>query len=109
MALNYRNIWLSFSGMVALKVRTGGSKSPGIINRIFNIYAFGQANQIAYIKKAYYNRYVNKKSAVHRFHEDYFEACKKAADNTSVAIKKAWEDNQQLQTAYLKQLILGGL
>ena len=31
--LNYRNMWLSFSGMVALKVRTGGSKSPGIINR----------------------------------------------------------------------------
>ena len=31
MALNYRNIWLSFSRMVALKVRTGGSKSPGII------------------------------------------------------------------------------
>jgi hypothetical protein len=31
-ALNYRNIWLSFSGMVALKVRTGGSESPGIIN-----------------------------------------------------------------------------
>lgn len=30
-ALNYRNKWLSFSGMVALKVRTGGSKSPGII------------------------------------------------------------------------------
>ena len=32
MALNYRNMWLSFSGMVALKVRTGGSKSPGIIS-----------------------------------------------------------------------------
>ena len=31
-ALNYRNIWRSFSGMVALKVRTGGSKSPGIIS-----------------------------------------------------------------------------
>ena len=31
MALNYRNIWLSFSGMVALKVRTGGSENPGII------------------------------------------------------------------------------
>ena len=30
-ALNYRNIWLPFSGMVALKVRTGGSESPGII------------------------------------------------------------------------------
>ena len=34
MALNYRNIWLPFSGMVALKVRTGGSKSPGIIIQI---------------------------------------------------------------------------
>ena len=34
MALNYRNIWLPFSGMVALKVRTGGSESPGIISRI---------------------------------------------------------------------------
>ena len=29
--LNYRNIWLSFSEMVALKVRTGVSKSPRII------------------------------------------------------------------------------
>ena len=36
MALNYRNMWLSFSGMVALKVRTGGSKSPGIITNIVN-------------------------------------------------------------------------
>lgn len=35
MALNYRNMWLSFSGMVALKVRTGGSKSPGIITLIY--------------------------------------------------------------------------
>jgi len=33
MALNYRNAWLSFSGMVALKIRTGGSKNPGIITR----------------------------------------------------------------------------
>ena len=31
MALNYRNMWLLFSGMAALKVWTGGSKSPGII------------------------------------------------------------------------------
>ena len=31
-ALNYRNIWRSFSGMVALKVRTGGSEIPGIIS-----------------------------------------------------------------------------
>ena len=30
-ALNYRYTWLSISGKVAPKVRTGGSESPGII------------------------------------------------------------------------------
>lgn len=35
-ALNYRNMWLSFSGMVAPKVRTGGSESSGIINDHIN-------------------------------------------------------------------------
>lgn len=39
-ALNYRNMWLSFSGMVALKVRTGGSKGPGIIIQIFEKYRY---------------------------------------------------------------------
>ena len=34
-ALNYRNMWLSFSGMVAPKVRTGGSESSGIIIQTF--------------------------------------------------------------------------
>ena len=38
-ALNYRNMWLSFSGMVALKVRTGGSKSPGIISNAVNQFS----------------------------------------------------------------------
>lgn len=36
MALNYRNMWLSFSGMVALKIRTGGSKGPGIIKYCYS-------------------------------------------------------------------------
>ena len=33
-ALNYRNMWLLFSGIAALKVRTGGSKRPGIIKEV---------------------------------------------------------------------------
>lgn len=33
-ALNYRYTWLSISGKVAPKVRTGGSESPGIINML---------------------------------------------------------------------------
>ena len=32
MALNYRNMWLSSAGMVAPKVRTGGSKVAGGIS-----------------------------------------------------------------------------
>ena len=35
MALNYRNMWLSFSGMAAPKVRTGGSESSGIIKGLY--------------------------------------------------------------------------
>ena len=46
MALNYRNIWLPFSGMVALKVRTGGSKSPGIISIKENKVIFHIASTI---------------------------------------------------------------
>ena len=52
-ALNYRNMWLSFSGMVALKVRTGGSKSPGIIiyyTIIQNIFF----SSVAYTNRQYY-------------------------------------------------------
>ena len=33
---------------------------------------------------------MNEKSAVHRFHEDYFEAYKKAAEEIEKAIDLAW-------------------
>lgn len=78
-------------------------------DRIFNLYAFGQANKIVYIKEAFYNRYMNKKSAVHSFHEDYFEACKKAAKETELALKKAWNNREDYQKAYLNQFINGAL
>lgn len=78
-------------------------------DRIFNIYAFGQANRVAYIKESYYNRYMNSKSAVHRFHADYFEAYKLAAKEIERAIKLAWNDDSEYQTAYLGQFIGGAL
>lgn len=78
-------------------------------DRIFNLYAFGQANKIAYIKESFYNRYMNTESAVHRFHEDYFEAYKKASDSIEQAIRCAWDNNSELQEAYLGQLIGGAL
>ena len=78
-------------------------------DRIYNIYAFGYANKIDYIKESYYNRYMNEKSAVHRFHGDYFEAYKKSANEIEKAIYLAWNNDQCYQTAYLKQLITGSI
>lgn len=78
-------------------------------DRIFNLYAFGQANKVCYLKESYYNRFMNIKSAVHRFHEDYFEAYKKASDGIEQAIRCAWGNDEELQKAYLGQFIGGAL
>ena len=78
-------------------------------DRVFNIYAFGNATKIAYIKEPYYYRYVNLKSAVHRFHNDYFEACKKSHYETQKALNFAWDNNPEYKKAYLSQFIIGAL
>lgn len=78
-------------------------------DRIFNLYAFGQSNKVCYLKESYYNRFMNVKSAIHRFHEDYFEAYKKAADEIEQAIRCVWDDDPALQKAYLGQFIGGAL
>ena len=78
-------------------------------DRIFNLYAMGEAGCISYLKQPFYNRYVNLQSAVHRFHADYFEACKCSARETEKAIRIVWNDDPDLQTAYLGQLISGAL
>lgn len=71
MALNYRNIWLSFSGMVALKVRTGGSKSPGIITHDFRtlLKRVGQAG--TYRFKSFPTEYGNTVGTA-----DYHQLCR---------------------------------
>ena len=76
-------------------------------DRIFNLYAFGSADKIAYVKETYYYRYMNAGSAVHRFHADYFEACKASAKEIEKAIRLVWDDDEELQQAYLGQLITG--
>lgn len=78
-------------------------------DRIFNILSIGYANVIAYEKAAYYQRFINTESAVHRFHSDYFEAYLAAAAAIENAITIAWGDDDTLQTAYLRQLISGAL
>ena len=76
-------------------------------DRIFNLYAFGYANRVYYIKQSFYNRYMNLSSAVHRFHPDYFDAVKKAHFKTQKAIDGAWDGQEKLKKAYLNQFISG--
>lgn len=78
-------------------------------DRIFNILSIGYSNTVAYEKVAYYRRFINRESAVHRFHSDYFEAYLAAAAAIENAIAIAWGDDDALQTAYLRQLISGAL
>lgn len=49
-ALNYRNMWLSFSGMVAPKVRTGGSESSGIISE-YTLFAYLRCKKVFFYDK----------------------------------------------------------
>ena len=76
-------------------------------DRIFNIFAFGYANRVYYIKQSFYNRYMNLSSAVHRFHLDYFDAVKKAHIQTQKAIDDAWDGQEKYKKAYLNQFISG--
>lgn len=78
-------------------------------DRIFNLYAFGQAERVAYIKESFYNRYMYAGSAVHRFHADYFEAYKKASGWIEKAIYDVWENDEALQKAYAHQFFGGAL
>lgn len=76
-------------------------------DRIFNIYAFGYANSIIYLKQSYYNRSINITSAVHRFHSDYFLNIKEAYYGTQKALDIAWSDFDEYKIAYLGQFIGG--
>ena len=74
MVLNYRNMWLLFPGMVALKVRTGGSKSPGIINQA--------------VKKAEaeYRKY--QKNILSPVEQAYMETIKDVGENAKKRVRK---------------------
>ena len=81
MALNYRNIWLSFSGMVALKVRTGGSESPGIITDNIMIERWFRSFKYEEAYLTLYNNIKEARVAIGRYVYTYnFERCHSALD-----------------------------
>ncbi len=78
-------------------------------DRIFNLHAFGCANGILYLKEGYYLRFIREQSAVHRFHSDYYENIKKAAQATELIIRKVWCARQDILDIYLKHYIIGAI
>lgn len=75
-------------------------------DRIFNIIAMGKASGLHYIKQGLYYRVMQSESAVHRYHEDYFEACLLAHTGTQTALAENWQD-QRYANAYCAQFIGG--
>lgn len=102
----YKNAKISGSlpGKMELRFPIGIKFSE---DRIFNLYAFGQANKVVYLKESYYFRYVNMNSAVHSFHPDYFRIVKQAHFGIMEAVEKVWNDDPEVRCAYLGQFIGG--
>ncbi len=78
-------------------------------DRLFNLYAMGRAQSLRYLKKPLYNRLMHRESAVHRYHEDYFEAFKLAHQATVEALSTEWEAKPEYVQVYHRQLIGGAL
>ncbi len=78
-------------------------------DRLFNLYAMGRAQHLRYLKKPFYNRLMHTESAVHRYHEDYFEAFKLAHQATVEALSTEWEAKPEYVQVYHRQLIGGAL
>lgn len=78
-------------------------------DRIFNLYAMGRANRVAYLKRPFYERRVHGASCVMSFHADHFERVKLAHHETVLALREAWRDDPAYQKAYLAQFIGGAV
>ncbi len=78
-------------------------------DRIFNIYSFGFAENIYYLKEPFYNRLIWEESAVHRFHSDYFAAAKASDQATVSALNGAWNGDIEYINCYKQHLIAAAL
>lgn len=78
-------------------------------DRLFNLYAMGRCSSLQYLKTPLYYRLIHGESAVHRYHEDYFEACKLAHKAMMQALKQEWCNEAGYVQVYNRQLISGAL
>ena len=76
-------------------------------DRIFNLQCISKMNKLLYIKKGFYKRLVHDSSAVHSFHEDYFERVLISYNEIKDTIKDDWGNDENIKSVYAKQFING--
>ncbi len=78
-------------------------------DRLFNLYAMGRCRSLQYLKTPLYYRLMHAESAVHRYHEDSFEACKLAHRAIMQALAQEWNGGDGYVQIYNRQLISGAM
>ncbi len=78
-------------------------------DRLFNLYAMGRCNSLRYFKRPMYYRLMHSESAVHRYHEDYFEACKSAHTAIVQALEMYWNNDAGYVQVYNRQFLSGAV
>lgn len=74
-------------------------------DRIFNILAFGNMHKLVYLKKSYYNRYVRKGSAVHKYYPDMLDVILNARTGVMKALDEAWDGDKAYKDMYENQTV----
>ena len=74
-------------------------------DRLFNLYAMGRCNRLRYLKTPLYYRLMHAESAVHRYHEDHFEAGKAAHCAIRQALLSEWDGDVGYLQVYNRQFI----
>lgn len=72
---------------------------------IFNLFCFGYAQNMYYLKQPLYYRFVNINSTVHRFHDDYFIKLKNAAWTIDKALQLLWNDDLNYIKYFQKKFV----
>lgn len=74
-------------------------------DRVFNIYAFGYAKKVYYVKKPYYNRFIRPGSAVTGYRKNMIDCVIAARNATMQALDNSWDGNIDFKTEYEKQTV----
>lgn len=76
-------------------------------DRLFNLYAMGRCASLRYLKTPLYYRLMHGESAVHRYHEDYFEAYVLVHKAIMQALESHWNHDAGYVQVYNRQLLSG--